>query len=239
MEAEVVQESTDTEVEEGTKQPPAHEDDPNGSEVVVERPKFVISAQAPQPVLLAQYDCQASITRGCQFSPDGLCLLTNCEDKKMRIFETPPASASEPVELKPCLIMSEGEIIYDLCWYPPMDSRHPDTCCFASTAQYAPIHLYDAYDGHIRATYRCFDHLDEMVAAYSVAFDPQGQRLYAGLKNEIRVFDVAVPGRDCLSRRTWSKEISGPSGMISSIAVSRDSTMGQSHGILCRLAWSS
>ncbi len=27
------------------------------------------------------------------------------------------------------------------------------------TAQYQPIHLRDAYDGSVRATYRCFNHL--------------------------------------------------------------------------------
>ncbi len=78
------------------------------------------------------------------------------------------------------------------------------------TAQYQPIHLRDAYDGSVRATYRCFNHLvimlidficektshcqkkilfqDEMTAAYSVAFDPLGTKIYAGLKHEIRYF---------------------------------------------------
>lgn len=118
-------------------------------------PKFTLSKDSPPPNLMAHFSCQSFITRGCQFSPDGLCLLTNSEDNKLRIFETPQQTGQDaPIELKPCLVMSEGELIYDFCWYPTMDSRHPDTCCFVSTAQYAPIHLYDAYDGHIRATYR-------------------------------------------------------------------------------------
>jgi hypothetical protein len=33
-----------------------------------------------------------------------------------------------------------------------------------------------------------------MVAARSLAFDPHGEKLYVGLKNEIRVFDVNIPG---------------------------------------------
>ncbi|TRY79750.1 hypothetical protein TCAL_09896 [Tigriopus californicus] len=183
-------------------------------------PKFSLTKDSSRPILLAQYPCSTNITRGCKFSPDGLCLLTNSEDNQLRIFETPNHSEDVPQELKPCFVMAEGELIYDFCWYPTMDSRNPDTCCFVSTAQYAPIHLYDAYDGHIRATYRCFDGVDEMVAAYSLAFDPHGQKLFAGLKNEIRIFDISIPGRDCEIRKTWTKQAHGPSGIISCIATS-------------------
>ena len=42
---------------------------------------------------------------------------------------------------------------------------------------------------------RCFNHLDEMVSAQSVCFDAAGERIYAGLTNEVRVFDVSVPGK--------------------------------------------
>lgn len=69
-------------------------------------------------------------------------------------------------------------------------------------------------------SYRCFDDVDEMVAAYSLAFDPHGQKLFAGLKNEIRIFDISIPGRDCETRKTWTKQSQGPSGIISCIAVS-------------------
>jgi hypothetical protein len=34
-----------------------------------------------------------------------------------------------------------------------------------------------------------------MVSAQSICFDPFGEKLYAGLKNEIRIFDVNVPGK--------------------------------------------
>ncbi len=61
---------------------------------------------------------------------------------------------STPVDFPPCLTMQEGEIVYDYTWFPLMDSTRPDLCCFAVTAQYQPIHLYDAFDGHLRASYR-------------------------------------------------------------------------------------
>ena len=68
--------------------------------------------------------------------------------------------------------------------------------------------------------YRCFDHLDEMVAARSIRFNPSGTKLVAGLKNQIRIFDVAVPGRVCETVKTFDKKEGGLSGIISSIAVS-------------------
>ena len=50
--------------------------------------------------------------------------------------------------------MKEGESVYDYHWFPMMNSGSPETCCLATTSQHQPIHLYDAFDGHIRATYR-------------------------------------------------------------------------------------
>jgi hypothetical protein len=62
-----------------------------------------------------------------------------------------------------------------------------------------------------------------MVAAQSLAFDPTGTKLFVGLRNEIRVFDVAVPGRDCEVRKTVPKKRKrdpiGLPGIVSSIAV--------------------
>merc|ERR1712001_702016 len=116
--------------------------------------------------------------------------------------------------------MREGETVYDMSWFPRMSSADSETCCFAATAKDHPIHLYDAFDGHIRASYRCFNHLDEMEAARSLAFDPSGTKLYAGMKNQIRIFDVSIPGRDCDSIKTFDKKEGGQSGIISCIAVS-------------------
>lgn len=100
-----------------------------------------------------------SCTRGCKWSPDGLCILTNSEDNRLRIFDLPspdtPPEDEGTRELQPAVVMKEGEMIYDYEWYPLMDSSQPETCCLVSTAQYQPIHLYDAFDGSIRATYRC------------------------------------------------------------------------------------
>ena len=54
-----------------------------------------------------------------------------------------------------------------------------------------------------------------------MTFDPTGQKLYVGIKNEICIFDVNIPGRTCTKRKTYgSKEDGGLKGIVSSIAVS-------------------
>ena len=105
---------------------------------------------------------QNNYTRGCLFSPDGLCVLTYNEDNIIRLFDCPQdnevadilKSANEDVQWQPALSVPVAGPIYDVDWYPLMNSADPVTCCLAVTSQYQPVHLYDAYDGHLRATYR-------------------------------------------------------------------------------------
>ena len=59
-----------------------------------------------------------------------------------------------------------------------------------------------------------------MVAARSLRFNPSGTKLVAGLKNQVRIFDVAIPGRDCETVKTFDKKEGGLGGIISAIAVS-------------------
>ena len=171
-----------------------------------------------EPKLLSQTDFGSTFTKGCKFSPDGLCILLCTDDQKLSIFDLPPQVSDFKNDLEPAVQVREGENVYDFQWYPLMNSNDPDTCCFATTSRCQPIHLYDAFDGHIRGTYRIFDHLDEMVAARSLNFHPTGHKLIAGLKNQIRIFDVNLPGRDCETFNTFTKEDGGLSGIVSSIA---------------------
>ena len=107
---------------------------------------------------------QNNYTRGCLFSPDGLCVLTYNEDNIIRLFDCPQdneitdilKSANGDVQWQPALSIRVAGPIYDVDWYPLMNSADPATCCLAVTAQYQPVHLYDAYDGHLRATYRYY-----------------------------------------------------------------------------------
>ncbi|CAH0393710.1 unnamed protein product [Bemisia tabaci] len=162
-----------------------------------------------------------NLLRGCKWSPDGTCILTNSQDNTLRLFNLPNelySSNTVVQDLKPLqsvLRMQEGGLIYDFCWYPLMSSWEPLTCCLASTSAKSPIHLWDAYSSELRATYRIYDNADEVTSAVSLNFSPAGDQLFCGLKNMIAVFDTAIPGRDYFSLKMKDMK-----GIISCIAFS-------------------
>jgi WD40 repeat protein len=188
-----------------------------------------------------------NFTKGVKFSADGSCLLSNSDDNVLRVFEVPRDSlaAAEPAdglgggggsgsgaggsqhqcrELSSVIRSSEGETIYDYCWYPIMNSMQPETCCYASTSRDHPVHLWDAFTGGLRATYRGYNHLDEVAAAYSLAFNPAGDKIFAGYDRMVRVFDVGRPGRQTEDRPTSKtrKSREGQRGIISCLAFNPD-----------------
>jgi len=77
-----------------------------------------------------------------------------------------------------------------------------------------PIHLWDALSGELRASYRVYNAADEVTAACSIAFDAQGQRLFAGLNNRLCIFDVARPGRYCKNIVPHSRASPGLQGNL-------------------------
>ena len=91
---------------------------------------------------------EGNFLQGCQFSPDGLCVLTNTvADSKLRLYDTPLVkqgskdvgdsetdSAPSP-EWKTILSMDGGESIRSYTWYPSMSSADPASCCFLATAR--------------------------------------------------------------------------------------------------------
>ncbi|KAL3848301.1 hypothetical protein ACJMK2_019169 [Sinanodonta woodiana] len=162
--------------------------------------------------------------RGCKWSPDGTCILTNSNDNCLRIFNLPEqlyqdGGESEDIpEMIPILKMKECDTVYDFCWYNKMTSSDPVTCCLVSTSRDSPIHMWDAFTGELRCSYRAFSHVDELTPAYSLHFDPDGDKLYCGFNKMIRVFDVSRPGRDCQERPTYAKQ--GQAGIISCITHS-------------------
>ncbi|XP_076363186.1 telomerase Cajal body protein 1 homolog isoform X2 [Tachypleus tridentatus] len=162
--------------------------------------------------------------KGCKWSPDGSCILTNSEDNCLRLFNLPSESSNyqyviwdDIKEMNAALKVREGDLVYDYCWYPFMSSWNPASCCFVTTGRDNPIHMWDAFTGELRCTYRAFDHLDELSSAHSLAFDLDGQRLFCGFNKMIRVFDIGQPGRNCEHRPTNEKK-QGQAGIISCMA---------------------
>lgn len=86
------------------------------------------------------------------------------------------------------------------------------------------MHLWDAYTGHLRASYAAHNHLDELAAAYSVVFSSCGTRLIAGYERALRLFDVSRPGQECELRatRTTRRTPDGQWGILAALAVNPD-----------------
>ncbi|XP_033219378.1 telomerase Cajal body protein 1 [Belonocnema kinseyi] len=162
------------------------------------RPKLLCSATEEYK---PSTSCE-KFTKGCQWSPDGTCLMVASEDFRIRIYELPhELYAENPVPilksplLKPALFVKEGGLIYDSCWYPYMNSWDPATCCYLTTSQETPIHLWDAFTGGLRATYRAYNQVDEVEPAISVRFIKSGTEIWCGFKGALRKFETDRPGR--------------------------------------------
>eukprot|EP00058_Branchiostoma_floridae_P007867 XP_002593355.1 hypothetical protein BRAFLDRAFT_277111 [Branchiostoma floridae] len=165
----------------------------------------------------------SNFLKGCKWSPDGSCILTNSDDNTLRLFNLPvqlyQGQTEGLTELTSVLQMREGETIYDYCWYPRMMSLQPETCCLVSTCKDNPIHMWDAFTGQLRCTYKAYDHMDEVVAAHSLTFNPEGNKLYCGFNKTVRIFETNRPGRECETRPTYANK-AGQGGIISCIDVS-------------------
>eukprot|EP00210_Caulerpa_lentillifera_P006016 g5750.t1 len=118
-----------------------------------------------------------------------------------------------------CTRVKEGEMVYDFCWFPYANEQDSQSFCFLTTARSQPIHLWDAKEGSLRASYRCYDAQDEIRAANSVAVSCDGRQVYSGSKNCVYIFDITRPGRDYSFVQTFDRKDGGVSGLISTIAL--------------------
>ncbi|CAB3247177.1 unnamed protein product [Arctia plantaginis] len=141
--------------------------------------------------------------RGCKWSPDGTCCLTVVNNDGVHVTELPRELYSGSVTpdrmidvLDSIIHVKEAGLIYDFCWYPGMNSSLPETCCWLTTRQNAPVQMWDAFNGSLRCSYRGFNAVDEMEPAISVTFSYDSNRIIAGYKKVLRTFDVERPGRE-------------------------------------------
>ena len=90
--------------------------------------------------------------QGCQFSPDGLCVLTyTVSDGRLRLYNnntalsdtaTSSITSGQNVSQKhlqdwtTALSIDAGDAVRSYDWYPSMDSSNPATCCFLAAARY-------------------------------------------------------------------------------------------------------
>ena len=124
------------------------------------------------------------------------------------------AAAASSAALAPCHRQAMGGSLIDCKWYPFMNAADPTTCCYVTTARDSPIHIWNlpptstsgsssdsgsssvSSNGGSRCSYRCYNQYDEIETCQTVAFNNSGDRIYAGLRDRMQVFDVARPGRD-------------------------------------------
>ena len=122
---------------------------------------------------------------------------------------------------------SGGDSVRSYAWYPRMTSSVPSSCAFLAACRDRPVHLVDAYDGSIRASYRPYNGLDEMESPAVVSFDPTGERVFAsGFRTDrtVHVFRTDRPGRESellrLGKTRRSRD--GQKGVVSSLAFPPD-----------------
>ena len=81
-----------------------------------------------------------------------------------------------------------------MTWFPLMSSASAESSVLLVSCGRNPIHLIDAYSGRTRATYKAFNHLEQLDSAHSLAFSPDGEKIYAGFNGLLRVFYTSLPG---------------------------------------------
>ncbi|GAB2231461.1 hypothetical protein Droror1_Dr00010468 [Drosera rotundifolia] len=168
--------------------------------------------------------------KGVKWSPDGSCFVTSCENTTLRVFHLSEYESNyetrsfseDPDEdsYVASVVITEGESIYDFCWYPFMSASDTTSCVFATTTRDHPIHLWDSTTGELRCTYRAYDAMDEITAAFSVAFNPSATKIVAGYNKTLRVFDLHRPGRDFVQHSKLKGSKEGQSGILSALAFS-------------------
>ncbi|XP_059478071.1 telomerase Cajal body protein 1 [Neocloeon triangulifer] len=208
---------------------------PEGERLAATKPDVSTASTNIKFVQIAQASVQFSSShqeqylKGCKWAPDGTCILTNNSDNALRIYNLPSflyeqssILPSEPELVPQAVVIKEGGLILDYCWYPQMSSMDAATCCLLSCSSKCPVHLWDAFDGRLRASYNPINRVDEVEGCYSLAFSADGQKFYCGSKNFVRVFDLCRPGRDCetreLKHHKTPAEYRQP-GIVSAIAV--------------------
>ncbi|KAK6732087.1 hypothetical protein RB195_016453 [Necator americanus] len=147
----------------------------------------------------------------CRFSPSGSSVATTSADNSARIFEL-----SQKHMFSLAVKIPLGDPIYDTTWLCGNNEKQ----YLATTAKHHPIHLWSE-DGTRFSSYRGINHLDELTAAYSVAFSNDGAQLYGGYDACIRIWDTSRPGRQHTSIKTWEKRTGGQKSVVSCIVMNK------------------
>jgi len=177
--------------------------------------RFYFGDAIPTLVYFSCQTFQDSCTKGCSWSPNGELLLVAAEDARFRIFPiNKDLVQNRDGEIVESVVIKETEMLYHWTWCS--DNK------ILSTGRYQPIHLWDSESGQLVDSYKCFDHVDEITSAHSVALIDVDDSFVAGLKNDIRVFRFSRPGREYQSLAATTNKDPEKLGIVSSLAYCGD-----------------
>lgn len=164
-----------------------------------------------------------NLFRLAKWSSDGTTILTEAEDRTVRLFMMP--SDPNPSDSQPTWKSNRdfpmADALLSTSWFPYSSRNDPSRYCFATAVKDHPIQLLDAHDGRIRASYPIVDHRERVVAPHSMLFSRDGSTLYAGYDSAIEIFDVSRPGEPGERFKTVPsrKSKDGQRGIISTLAL--------------------
>ncbi|EGG15850.1 hypothetical protein DFA_09519 [Cavenderia fasciculata] len=158
-----------------------------------------------------------------KWSPDGCCLLSSRENKSVQLFEL----TQEESKLKLIKNIQYHDIVYDMSWYPHMNSGNPETCYFAVSGKHQSIGLYDAFVGNKLCGYTPWTDVDDIESAISIDFNNNADKLYSLCDKSIKIFKVSRPGNKFETIRTYDRKANeGIPGRPSQIAFDRSNVSG-------------
>ncbi|OQR80034.1 hypothetical protein BIW11_05335 [Tropilaelaps mercedesae] len=148
-----------------------------------------------------------TFTKGIKFANDGHSFAVCTDDNRIHVRKTVDLFygrvIADAIRVHKVVTINEAQPIHDFAWHP-----NHEFCAFITTCNTQPLHLYCGQTGQFLCSYVARNHLDEHISAYSVKFNRTGDRVLAGFKKFIRIFDVECPGVWC-EIATWKQYHAG------------------------------
>lgn len=87
-----------------------------------------------------------------------------------------------------CVIEEPNGRIYDFSWYPFTRTNLKESYIFLSTGSGLPIHLWDANDGSLKASYcGVNEHTQDHMSAISLSFSTNGNHIVSNSSQQLKI----------------------------------------------------
>ncbi|CAD5235698.1 unnamed protein product [Bursaphelenchus xylophilus] len=161
-------------------------------------PKFEFAQNCPEN----------NYVRSVKYSPCGKYLISDSEDRRVRIFDVNEDDSLTLRHEKLC-----GGLIYHTQW-----ARSGEY--FGTTSTHSPIHIWVPRTAEKLATFRGMNHLDVLEHALAFDFTLDQTKCYGSYHGIVRRFDFNRPGRQVSQIKTYKKREGGQSSMLPSLTFS-------------------